>query len=142
MNLKNADLAYLPEARAWVIGSASPVVDTRRTDVACPRCNHTLRDATYGMNQQPSIRLDTSFLYEDGIVRIFLGGPRLIVEPWPEIPQDAPVDFFCPHCHAELARGAACADCGEPMIPVRLGDGEILEICAHPGCGSRELDSF
>jgi predicted RNA-binding Zn-ribbon protein involved in translation (DUF1610 family) len=115
-------------------------VDQKPIDLTCPRCNHSLMDPSHVLDGHPSIRLTSSFLFEERCVRIFWAGRSPIVESVPEIPAGTHVDFFCPHCHAELARGATCARCGDPMVAMLLREGGSLQVCPRPGCESHILD--
>lgn len=109
-------------------------------DVSCPRCNHTLIDPEVKLDGKPSIRTVVSFQRKHGSLRIssLYGSPSTRLDH--EIPQDTVVDFFCPHCHAELIGGLECAKCSAPMIPMFVRGGGILQICSRFGCKEHRLD--
>jgi hypothetical protein len=55
-----------------------------------------------------------------------------------ELPTKGEINFFCPHCHAELLPAANCGDCGAPMLPILARDGGMTLVCSFSGCKSRE----
>jgi NADH-quinone oxidoreductase subunit E len=57
-----------------------------------------------------------------------------------EVPKDAVVNFFCPHCHAELRGAAACPECGAAMVPMIVRGGGVVQICSRRGCKGHMLD--
>ena len=58
-----------------------------------------------------------------------------------EIPADEIVNFFCPHCHAELRSSSGCMECGAPMVPLLVrGGGGMVQICSRRGCKGHMLD--
>jgi hypothetical protein len=62
------------------------------------------------------------------------------IESEHEIPLEAVVNFFCPHCHAELLGASNCAACNAPMVPMIVRGGGIVQICSRRGCTSHLLD--
>jgi hypothetical protein len=51
------------------------------------------------------------------------------------------VNFFCPHCHAELIGASECMTCGAPMVPMLVrGEGGMIQICSRRGCKGHMLD--
>jgi NADH-quinone oxidoreductase subunit E len=109
-------------------------------DVSCPRCNHSLMDPIRLLDGHPSIRVTTSFERKHGWVRLSRLYGSYTVESEPEIPIDMVVDFFCPHCHAELVSAAGCADCNAPMVPMIVRQGGVVQICSRRGCHGHILD--
>jgi hypothetical protein len=58
-----------------------------------------------------------------------------------KVPQDAVVNFFCPHCHAELVGTSPCDRCGAPVVPMLVrGGGGTVQICSRRGCKGHLLD--
>ncbi len=109
-------------------------------DVSCPRCNHSLMDATHLIEGHPSIRVTTSFQRKHGWVRLSSLYGSYTVESEPEIPIDTLVDFFCPHCHAELVSAAQCGECNAVMVPMLVRQGGVVQICSRRGCKGHILD--
>ena len=111
-----------------------------QVDVNCPHCNHSLMDHTYLIDGHPSIRMTVSFERKHGwfILSSMHGSYHLASEF--EIPEDAVVNFFCPHCNAELSRGMNCPICGAPMVPLIVQKGGNVQICSRRGCKNHMLD--
>jgi NADH:ubiquinone oxidoreductase subunit E len=109
-------------------------------DVNCPRCNHSLMDASITIDGRSSIRLTVSFDHKNGWLRLScLYGSYNISAEHP-IPLGTVVSFFCPHCHAKLIGSWECPICGAPMVPMIVREGGIVQICSRRGCRSHMLD--
>lgn len=111
-------------------------------DVKCPYCNHSLMDYEHFIDDRPSIRVTVSFGDLHGWVRLSSLYGSYEVESEYEIPANAVVNFFCPHCHAELRGTASCLECGAPVVPMLLRDGGVVEICSRRGCKYHMLDIY
>jgi NADH:ubiquinone oxidoreductase subunit E len=109
-------------------------------EVSCPRCNHSLMDPNHPVDGYPSIRVTMSFGREHGWLRLSCLYGSYNVESEYEIPMDMLVDFFCPHCHAELLGAASCPECGTPMVPMIVRGGGVIQICSRRGCRGHMLD--
>jgi (2Fe-2S) ferredoxin/predicted RNA-binding Zn-ribbon protein involved in translation (DUF1610 family) len=109
-------------------------------EVNCPRCNHSLMDSDHLVDGHPSIRVTVSFGNEHGWLRLSSLYGSYTIESGDEIPVDAIVNFFCPHCHAELIGAWNCAVCEAPMVPMIVRGGGIVQICSRRGCKSHMLD--
>lgn len=109
-------------------------------EVGCPRCNHSLMDSSRYIDGYPSIRVTVSFQGEHGWLRLSSLYGSFAVEYEHQIPIDAVVHFFCPHCHAELSGGADCPECGAPMVPMLVRGGGTVQICSRRGCRGHMLD--
>ena len=109
-------------------------------EVSCPRCNHSLTDESAGIDGHPSIRVTVSFDRKHGSLRLssLYGSDQAVVEA--EIPAEAMVAFFCPHCCGELAGTSRCVECGAPMALMILQGGGVLQVCMRRGCMARRLD--
>jgi NADH-quinone oxidoreductase subunit E len=109
-------------------------------EVSCARCNHTLMDPEQTLDGFPAIRVTISFGDKHGwlLLSCLYGSSDIASEH--EIPPDSVADFFCPHCHAELAGAGDCADCGAPMVPMIVRGGGIVQICSRRGCPAHRLD--
>ncbi len=109
-------------------------------EVSCPRCNHSLMDPDHLVDGYPSIRVTLSFGREHGWLRLSCLYGSFTVESEYEVPMDAVVDFFCPHCHAHLVGASVCPECGAPMVPMIVRGGGIVQICSRRGCKGHILD--
>lgn len=110
-------------------------------EVSCPQCNHSLMDPQHYIDGHPSIRVTISFGDKHGWVRLSSLYGSFTVDQEYEVPIDAVVNFFCPHCHTELISTSECSTCGAPMVPLHLRSGNgIVEICARRGCKEHMLD--
>lgn len=108
--------------------------------VSCPRCNHSLMDPNHPIDEVPSVRVTAAFDGQHGWLRLssLYGSPALESEH--DIPVDTVVDFFCPHCHAELRGASNCPECGAPMVAMIVRAGGIVQVCARRGCKGHMLD--
>ncbi|RKX23559.1 MAG: hypothetical protein DRP47_12655 [Candidatus Zixiibacteriota bacterium] len=109
-------------------------------DVSCAQCNHSLMDAEHKIDGHPSVSVTISFGQKHGWLRIssLWGSPN--VQSFEEIPKDTILNFFCPHCHAELIGGGSCSECGAPMVPMIVRGGGIVQLCSRRGCKGHILD--
>ncbi|MFH1575075.1 MAG: NAD(P)H-dependent oxidoreductase subunit E [Acidobacteriota bacterium] len=108
--------------------------------VNCPRCNHSLMDPGYLLDDVSSVRVTVSFGQKHGWLRLssLYGSPTLESEY--EIPHDTVVDVFCPHCHTDLKGPLSCPDCDAPMVTMIVRQGGVVQICSRRGCKSHMLD--
>ncbi|MCX5908149.1 MAG: NAD(P)H-dependent oxidoreductase subunit E [Deltaproteobacteria bacterium] len=110
-------------------------------EVSCPHCNHSLMDRTHRIDGYPSIRVTVSFGGTHGWLRLScLYGSFSVDFEYP-VPNDPVVNFFCPHCHAELIGSTHCDRCGAPFVPMLVrGGGGMVQICSRRGCKGHLLD--
>jgi len=124
----------LMQGEASTEGSLFPLM------LSCPHCNHSLMDAEVQLDHHPSVRVTLSFEGKHGALRLSsLYGSYTVLSEF-NIPRDAVVDFFCPHCHGELKAPLECTTCGAPMVPLLVKGGGIVQICARRGCRAHMLD--
>lgn len=109
-------------------------------EVSCSRCNHSLMDLEYHLDRYPSVRVTVSFGRRHGWLRLSSLYGSYNVESEHEIPKDTVINFFCPHCHAELRATSACPECGALMVPLIVRGGGIVLICSRRGCKGHMLD--
>ncbi len=109
-------------------------------ETSCPRCNHSLMDSRRLVDDLPSIRVTVSFGRKHGWLLLSSLYGSYTVESEYEIPPDTVVNFFCPHCHADLSSSSKCMICGAPMIPMIVRGGGIVQICSRRGCKGHMLD--
>jgi NADH-quinone oxidoreductase subunit E len=109
-------------------------------EVNCSRCNHSLMDPTRPVGGLPSIRVTVGFQARRGALALssLYGSDQAVVEA--EIPTEAVVAFFCPHCCGELAGTSRCVECGAPVAPMIVQGGGVLQVCMRRGCMARRLD--
>jgi hypothetical protein len=109
-------------------------------EVSCPRCNRSLMDSDVRVDDLPSIRVVVSFERQHGSLRLscLYGSYNILSDH--EIPEETVVNFFCPHCHAELVGASACPRCTAPVVPMIVRGGGIVEICSRRGCKEHRLD--
>jgi NADH:ubiquinone oxidoreductase subunit E len=109
-------------------------------EVSCPRCNHSLMDPTHEIDHYPSIRVTVSTGKTHGWLRLSSMYGSYNVFSQYEIPDDAVVHFFCPHCHAELIGANDCPLCKAPIVPMIVSGGGVVQICSRRGCKTHMLD--
>jgi NADH:ubiquinone oxidoreductase subunit E len=109
-------------------------------EVSCPRCNHSLMDGKHPIDERPSIKVTVSFGKHHGWVRMSSLYGSFNVESESEIPAEEVVNFFCPHCHAELNGALNCVECGAPMVSMIVRAGGVAQVCSRRGCRAHNLD--
>ena len=108
--------------------------------VSCSRCNHSLMDPNHPLDGSPSIRVTVSFERKHGWLRLSSLYGSFAVESEYPIRTDEIVDFFCPHCHAELKGASSCPLCGALMVSMIVRAGGMVQICSRRGCKGHMLD--
>jgi len=109
-------------------------------ELSCPRCNHSLMDPTHLVDGFASIRVTVALARELFALRLSCLYGSYTVESERDVPVDAVLDFFCPHCHAHLTGAGSCPDCGAPMVAMIVRAGGIVQICSRRGCKGHLLD--
>jgi len=109
-------------------------------EVSCPRCNHSFMDKSRYIDGYPSIRVTASFELQHGWVRLSCLYGSFAVDQEHSVPNGEVVNFFCPHCHAELDGVSPCVECGAHMVPMLVRGGGTLQICSRRGCKGHKLD--
>jgi len=109
-------------------------------EVSCPRCNHSLMDRTRYIDGYPSIRVTVTFGGKHGWVRLSCLYGSYSVDHEYKVPTDTMVNFFCPHCHGELAGVSSCSECAALMVPMIVRGGGMVQICSRRGCKGHMLD--
>ena len=108
--------------------------------VSCSRCNRSLMDPDHLIDGSPSMRVTVSFERKHGWLRLSALYGSFTVESEYGIRTDTVVDFFCPHCHADLKSASSCPECGAPMVSMIVRAGGIVQICSRRGCKGHMLD--
>jgi len=109
-------------------------------EVACPHCGRSLMDPQRTIDGCPSVRLRMSFDHTQGWIGLssLYGSHSISTEH--DVPADALVAYFCPHCRTQLACPWRCPVCSAPMVPLALRGGGLLQICSRRGCTNHMLD--
>ncbi|HPD47150.1 MAG TPA: NAD(P)H-dependent oxidoreductase subunit E [Anaerohalosphaeraceae bacterium] len=107
--------------------------------VSCPHCSRSIMDETFEIDGVPSVRVNFACDHRQGWLRLSsLYGSYTIVGEH-DIPDNAVVQFRCPHCDHELTSMSNCAMCNAPMVDM-LVCGGALQICSRRGCRNHFLD--
>jgi NADH-quinone oxidoreductase subunit E len=141
-NISTAAVAGLVERTRAGLDRIDVTTDQRvfPLEVSCARCNRTFMDPGQHVDGHPAIRVTIAFGDKHGwLLLSSLYGSYTIESQYP-VPVDEVVNFFCPHCHAELRGAGDCLMCGAPMVPMIVRGGGVLQICARRGCRSHRLD--
>jgi NADH-quinone oxidoreductase subunit E len=109
-------------------------------ELSCPRCSHSLMDAAHRIDGHAAVRVTVAFNGSHGWIRLsgLYGSP--VVESEHDVPADVVVNFFCPHCHAELTGAGPCPVCEAPVVPLMVRGGGVVQICSRRGCRYHMLD--
>ena len=141
-NVGRPDLkGIIQEARDG--GSAANMAEDDRyfpVEVGCSRCNHSLMDEDYPIDDYPSVRVTVSFGDKHGWLRLSSLYGSHHVESEHTIQPATLVDLFCPHCHAKLAGAMDCPECSAPMVSMIVRGGGMVQICTRHGCEGHVLD--
>ena len=108
--------------------------------VRCPRCNRSLLDHNFLIDNYPSIRITASFQQKHGWLRLSSLYGSYNIESEYELPMDVVLNLFCPNCHTELMGVTDCPECGTPMVPLIVEGGGTIQICPRRGCRGHLLD--
>lgn len=109
-------------------------------EVSCSRCNHTLMNPKHKIDGYPCIHITISFGRKHGWYRTSSLYGSYNFESEHEIPINTELNFFCPHCHADLTGGSECPECGLAMVPMIVRGGGTIQICPRRGCKGHILD--
>ncbi len=109
-------------------------------EISCARCNHSLMDSDYHIDDHPSVRVTISFKDQHGWLRLSSLYGSYNIESEYDVPSDTIVNFFCPHCHKELMTSITCPECDAPMVPMLVRGGGFVQICSRRGCKGHMLD--
>ena len=108
--------------------------------VSCPSCNHSLKDETFTIDGQPSIRVTISSDGQQDWLRLscLYGSYNFACDL--DVSTDSVVSFICPHCNVEFPSTLDCSVCAAPMVPMLVDGGGIVQICSRRGCKNHMLD--
>lgn len=141
--VRTADVPRILEQTKAGLDAAETEADERvfPVEVSCPRCNRSLMDPGHPMDERPSIRVVYSFGRKHGSMHLSSMYGSYNLESDHDVPMDTVLDFFCPHCHAELATAVSpCPKCAAPMVPMIVRGGGFVQICSRRGCKEHRLD--
>jgi len=141
-NIKSTRVKQIIEKTRVGLDEAELKADLRDfiLTVSCSRCNHSLMDPNHLIDGSPSVRVTVSFERKHGWFRLSSLYGSFTVESEYPIPMDTVLDFFCPHCHAELKGASSCPLCSAPMVSMIVRAGGMVQICARRGCKGHMLD--
>ncbi len=141
-NIKSTRVRQIIEKTRAGLDEAEVKADLRDfiLTVSCSRCNHSLMDPNHLIDGSPSVRVTVSFERKHGWFRLSSLYGSFTVESEYPIPMDTVLDFFCPHCHAELKSASSCPLCSAPMVSMIVRGGGMVQICARRGCKGHMLD--
>ena len=141
-NIKSTRVRQIIEKTRAGLDEAEVKADLRDfvLTVSCSRCNHSLMDPNHLIDGSPSVRVTVSFERKHGWLRLSSLYGSFTVESEYGIPMDIVLDFFCPHCHAELKGASSCPLCSAPMVSMIVRGGGMVQICARRGCKGHMLD--
>ena len=108
--------------------------------VNCSRCNHSLMDAEYKIDNYPSIRVTISFGKKHGWHRLSSLYGSYNFESEYKRPMGIIANYFCPHCHSELIGVSGCPICGTNMVPMIVSSGGMVQVCPRRGCKGHSLE--
>ena len=141
-NIKSTRVKQIIEKTRAGLDEAEIKADLRDfiLTVSCSRCNHSLMEPDHLIDGSPSVRVTVSFEHKHGWLRLSALYGSFTVEAEYPIPMDTVLDFFCPHCHAELKSASSCPLCSAPMVSMIVRGGGMVQICARRGCKGHMLD--
>jgi NADH-quinone oxidoreductase subunit E len=109
-------------------------------NVNCAHCNRSLKDETFTIDGQPSVRVTISSDHKQGWLRLScLYGSYNFASEF-EVSTGSVVTFLCPHCNVEFPSTLDCSVCAAPMVPMLVDGGGIVQICSRRGCKNHLLD--
>ena len=109
-------------------------------NLKCPFCGKSLMDKEHLVDNKPGIHVKIKFDNQEGDLRLSSIYGNYNFESSIEPPIDTIVQFFCPHCSAELKSERKCELCGAPMIPFCLIEGGYVYICSRQGCKKHYIE--
>jgi NADH:ubiquinone oxidoreductase subunit E len=126
--------------RGW--DTIDPATDERMfpLEVRCPRCNHSVMDASVRLGGHASVGVAALAGTRTG--RLWLSalyGFSAFQSP-DGFAEGTVVRMFCPHCAGELRGVSVCLECGAPFVPLLVEGGGILQTCSRLGCPGHLLD--
>jgi len=105
-----------------------------QVNVKCPHCGKSLMDEERKIDDHPSVKLSIQRGKECGVLRLSSLYGSYKIDSELSVAQGEVVNFFCPHCNAELLGSRICEECKAPMIPMRFAEGGTVQICSRRGC--------
>ncbi|MCI0514256.1 hypothetical protein L0128_13655 [candidate division KSB1 bacterium] len=103
-------------------------------NIACPHCKKSLMDQAHLIEGHPAIIVTILFENKCGWLRLSSLYGSSTIESEHLIPLNTLTRFFCPHCGSELVGNRTCNQCGAPMVPFKITEGGLVEVCARRGC--------
>lgn len=110
-------------------------------NIDCPHCKKSLMDSEHKIDSYASIKVTIVFENKCGWLRLSSLYGNFNIESEFPIPLDTLTRFFCPHCGTELLSNRFCDLCKAPMIPFKIDEGGLVEVCSRRGC-KKSLTEF
>ena len=141
-NVKTTDVRKIIDEASAGLDKEKIKADKRifPVQVSCPRCNHSLMDPKYTIDDYPSIRVTISFNGKHGWHRLSSLYGSYNFESEHHRALGVVAHYFCPHCHSELIGTSECPECGTTMVPMIVGGGGIANVCPRRGCKGHRFD--
>jgi len=115
--------------------------DTFPLEVSCPHCRRSLLDNENRLGGYPSVRIRVSAEDRSGWARFSSLYGNFVKRYEIDVPENAMVALFCPHCSSNLQGDGRCVQCNAPMADVRVNEkGSVLSICTRKECSGHMLD--
>jgi len=100
----------------------------------CPYCKKSLMDPSYQIDDHPSLKVTIIFENKCGWIRMSSLYGSTHIESEHPIPDKTLTRFFCPNCGTELRSHRLCDKCNAPMVPFKITEGGLVEVCSRRGC--------
>ena len=102
--------------------------------VKCPYCGQSFMSDEKLIDNHPSVKVSIKLKNKSGFLYLssLYGSYKIITEF--DLPLDAIVLFFCPHCNADLRGDRLCDKCNAPMVIFKSFTGGCIQICSRRGC--------
>jgi len=109
-------------------------------EVRCPRCNHSLMDASAPLGGHASVALTVLAGSRTGRLWLSAMYGFYAFQSTDGFADGMVVRMFCPHCAGELSGMSTCPECAAPFVPLLVEGGAILQMCSRLGCPGHLLD--
>jgi len=108
-------------------------------NVNCPVCGKSLMDHDNMILEKPSIKIDFEQNNKRWIMRLcsVYGNYNVFSEIGVE--KEKIINFYCPHCQANLKSRCVCQECRAPMVSLALNIGGTVNVCTRKGCKKHYL---
>jgi len=112
-----------------------------QVNLQCPHCRKSLMDSENKIDGYAAINVTIVYQNKYGWLRLSSLYGNFNIESEFPIPINTLTRFFCPHCGTELISNRLCDECKAPMIPFKIVEGGLVEVCSRRGC-KKSLTEF